>query len=175
MLDFRPDLDPRTPGLVSTLNDMIPMPSGYKTSYGLTAHTAHTYTLAADETYPNVLFATRWLSNKGGIVIVGTNQKLNVYEFTNGFINVSKAGNYALGSYTFSYGESTPSGFDICAFGDMLIAVHKAVATQKRSALDLTIATLFADLAGAPQGTTCCVAANFVFIGDCGNWSTVTG
>lgn len=173
MLDYRPDLDPRTPGLLVELRNMLPTARGYRAGYALTAHTAHTYSLAANETYPNACFASRWLSTPGGIVIVGTNQKLNVYDYTNGFINVSKAGNYSLAGGTFQYGEDGIGAFDMCAFGDALIACHKSTATQLRSALDLTIATLFADLGGnSPAAQTCCVASNFVFLGNVGNWST---
>lgn len=179
MLDYRPDLDPRTPGLLTDVRDMIPTEKGYRAAYGETVNTAHTYSVAANETYPTKVFASRWLSTPGGIVIVGTNQKLNVYDFTNGFINVSKAGNYSLASGVYPYGEDARAAFDICAYGDVIIACNRATATQSRSALDLTIATLFADLsANAPAAATCCMASNFVFLGNVGNWSTgpaVTG
>lgn len=179
MLDYRPDLDTRTPGLVLTMYDMIPTERGYRVAYRATNHTAHTYSLAANEVYPNKLFASRWLSTPGGIVLVGTNQKLSVYDYTNGFINVSKAGNYSLGGQSYQYGEDATAAFDMCAFSDVIIACNRTVATQSRSALDLTSGTLFADLsANAPAAATCCVANNFVFLGNVGNWSTgpvVTG
>lgn len=175
MLDYRPDLDPRTPGMLTTVSNVVPTARGYQSAYTATAHTAHTYSLQANEVYPNKLFASRWLSTPGGIVIAATNQRLNVYEYTNGYINVSKAGDYSLASQTYQYGEDAVAAFDLCAFGDVIIACNKGVATQYRSALDLTSGTLFADLTGAPQANTCCVARNFVFLGNCGSWSTVVG
>lgn len=175
MLDFRPDLDPRTAELVTDINEMIPTAKGYRVAYGATAHTAHTYSPDSGEVYPNALFASRWLSTPGGIVIAGTNKKLNVYSYSGGFINVSKMGNYSIGSAVCPYSEDSPASFDLCAFGDVIIACNKAVATQKRSALDLTSSTKFSDLTGAPQANTCCVARNFVFLGDVGNWDIITG
>jgi hypothetical protein len=180
MLDFRPDLDPRTPGLLTWVSEMLPLPGGSYTTaiaevdYGL----PYTYTLIAGETWPNVCFASRWNSAPGGIVIVGTNKRLNVLSPGVGYINVSKAGDYALGGTPYQYPEDAFSAFDLCAFGDVIIACNNAVTAQKRNALDLTGATLFSDLGGAtaaPTANTCCVAANFVFLGACGNWSTVTG
>jgi len=179
MLDFRPDRDPRTPGYLAFVSEMVPVDKGYRSSraevdYG----PPFTYTLIADEVYPNKCFASRWNSVAGGIVIVGTNKKLNVLNSTTGYINVSKAGNYSLSGQAHQFGEDALAAFDLCAFGDVIIAVNKSAPSQKRNALDLTGATLFSDLGGAtaaPQGNTCCVAANFVFIGNCGNWSTVTG
>jgi hypothetical protein len=179
MLDYRPDLDPRTPELVTALTDMVPSARGYRQAFADVAHTAHTYTLGAGEAWPNIMFASRWLSQPGGIVLVGSNTRISLYEYTNGFINVSKAGDYALGTPAFQYGEDSVAAFDFCAFGDIIVACNKAVNTQKRSALDLTIATLFADLTDGitppPKANTCCVAANFVFLGDCASYSTVTG
>jgi len=178
MLDFRPDLDPNTPGYLITLSEMQPSTKGYATAVGEQNHTAHTYTLSAGEVWPNVCFASRWQSQPGGIVIVGTNKKLNVYDYTNGFIDVSKGGGYAIGAAPFQRSEDAYGSFDVCAFGDVIVATNKSAPSQKRNALDLTAGTLFSDLGSftaAPQGNTCCVAANFVFIGDVGNWSTVTG
>lgn len=175
MLDYRPDLDTRTPGLLTVVDDFIPTERGYTVAYAATAHTAHTYTLDTGEAYPNKLFASRWLSTPGGIVIVGSNKRLSVYDYTNGFINVSKAGDYTLGGQTYQYGEDAVAAFDICAYGDVIVACNKSVNTQKRSALDLTSGTLFSDLTGAPKANTCCVARNFLFLGNCGDWSTVTG
>jgi hypothetical protein len=180
MLDFRPDLDPRTPGYLAFVSELVPSPRGYLTAAAETAYTAHTYTLgAADEVWPNVLFASRWNSSPGGIVIVGTNKRLSVFNFTSGFINVSHAaGDYALGGTAYQFGEDAHGAFDLCAFGDVIIAANKSVTAQKRTALDLTAGIKFTDLGGAtaaPAANTCCVAANFVFLGDVGNWSTVTG
>ena len=175
MLDYRPDLDPRTPDMLRLLVDFVPTESGYRTAYAATTHTAHTYSLDADEAFPSVLFASRWLSTPGGIVITGTNKKLNVYSFSNGFINVSKAGDYTLGGSSFQYGEDASAAFDICAFGDRIIATHKSVVPQHRTALDLTSGTLFADLTGAPKANVCAVSRNFVFLGNLGStWGSTT-
>ena len=176
MLDYRPDFDPRTKDVLLDVRDMIPTVRGYRSahaqvSYGL----GYTYSLAANEVYPNYLFASRWVSSPGGIIIAATNQKLNVFAFNTGYANVSKAGNYSLAGSVYQYGEDAAACFDLCAFGDVLIACHKSTPTQYRTALDLTTGTLFANLTGSPQANTCCVARNFVFLGDCGNWSTVTG
>ncbi len=167
MLDYRPDLDPRTPGYLESVRDMVPTARGYATHYKTTTHSAHTYTVAAGEVFPNKLFASRWLSQPGGIVIAATNKKLNVYEYTNGYINVSKAGNYDLTGGSFHYGEDGTAAFDLCSYGDTVIATHKSTAVQSRSALDLTSGTLFADLAGTPpKAAVCCTASNFVFLGN---------
>ncbi len=177
MLDYRPDLDPRTPELLVDVLDMVPTERGYKSARAKTAATAHTYSLQANEVYPNKLFATRWLSTPGGIIIAGTNQRLNVYDYTNGFINVSIAGNYSLGGSAYQYGEDGIAAFDLCAYGDTIIAVHKSVNPQSRSALDLTSGTLFADLGGSPpKAGTCCVSSNFVFLGNlaAANFGSVT-
>jgi hypothetical protein len=178
MLDFRPDLDPRTPGVLTGVSEMVPTAKGYVSMVAEVAHSAHTYTLAANEVWPNAVFASRWQSAAGGIVIVGTNKKLNVYDLVNGFIDVSKGGGYSLGTLPYQYGEDALGAFDLCSFGDVIIACNRSVTAQKRSALDLTVGTLFSDLGGAtaaPTANTCCVASNFVFLGDVGNWSTVTG
>jgi hypothetical protein len=176
MLDYRPDLDPRTPGLVTDLQDMVPSARGYKVAYGETAYTAFTYSLdGAGETYPAKIFATRWLGSSGGILLVATNHKISIFNKISGFQDVSKGGGYSIGGGGYLWGEDSPAAWDICAFGDMIIAVNQGNATQNRSATDLSAATKFADLAGAPSGITCCAAQNFAFIGGCGNWSTVTG
>lgn len=179
MLDYRPDPDMRTPGLITTLDEFVPTAKGYQVAYDTTAHTAHTYSLAANESFPTKLFASRWNSTPGGIVFAATNQKINVYDYTNGFINVSKAGNYNLGGQVFQYGEDATSAFDMCAYGDYAIACNKTTNTQYRNMLDLTIATLFADLTDGitpPPKANCCESvSNFIFLGDCASWSSVTG
>jgi len=167
MLDYRPDLDPRTPGLLTVCSDMVATAKGYVASYVATTHTAHTYSLQAGEIYPNKLFASRWVSSPGGIVLASTNKRINVYDYTNGFINVSKAGDYTLGAQTYQYGEDSSAAFDFCAFGNIIVAANKTQPTQYRSALDLTSGTLFADLGGTPKANTCCAARNFVFLANC--------
>lgn len=175
MLDYRPDLDPRTQGVLTRVDDMVPTARGYRSAYKAFAHTATTHTPASNETYISALFATRWLSTPGGIVIAGTNRKLYVYNYSSGLINISRAGDYNLTGQTFQAGEPGKEAFDICAFGDIIIACNKAETTQTRSALDLSISTLFANHANAPKASTCCTALNFLFHGDCASWSTVTG
>lgn len=180
MLDFRPDLDPRTPGLLVSVRELLPSTQGYYTPLGEGDYgPPYTYTLVAGETWPNVCFATRWQSAAGGIVIVGTNKRLNVLSYASGYLNVSHAaGDYALGGASFQYAEDAHGAFDLCAFGDVIIAANKAVTAQQRTALDLTAGTKFTDLGvatAAPVAECCCVAANFVFLGNVGNWSTVTG
>jgi hypothetical protein len=181
MLDFRPDLDPRTPGYLAFVSELVPTDKGYLSPLAEVPYPdtgSHTYTLIAGEVWPNVCFASRWNSQPGGIVIAGTNKKLNIINFDTGYIDVSRPGGYSLGGTPSQYGEDTLGAFDICAFGDLIIACNKAVTAQKRNALDLTGATKFSDLGGAtaaPTARVCCAAANFVFLGDVGNYSTVTG
>jgi hypothetical protein len=156
--------------------DMVPTERGYKTAYAkISVGGMTTYSLLANETYPNKLFATRWNSTPGGIAIAGTNQRLSIAHNQSGFIDVSKAGNYVLSGSSFQYGEDGIAAFDICAFGDIIIATHKAVQPQFRSALSLSGTVKFNDMSAPPKANTCCVAANFVFMGNCGSWSTVTG
>lgn len=183
MLDYRPDLDPRTPGLITDLQEMVPTVRGYRSSYAANPYTSYLYALNSGTTLerpPTAVFASRWLSTPGGIVIVGTNRKLSLFNYSTGFIDVSKAAKYDLDTgITYPYGEDATASFDLCAFGDVIIACHPSTNTQKRSALDLTIATLFSDLTDGitppPKAATCCVASNFVFLGNCDTYSTVTG
>ena len=182
MLDWRPDLDPTTSGNLTYVNNMMPTERGYKGWHYPTAQTSHQLTLQANESPISCLYATRWLSVPGGICIAGTNKDLYVYDYTNGFIKVSKAGGYALTGATYQYGEDATSSFDMCSFGDVLIATHKSIVAQYRSSLDLTIGTLFANLGttvAAPQASVCAVSSNFVFLGDinstCGTTTSVAG
>lgn len=183
MLDYRPDLDPRTPGLLTAVTEMIPSAKGMRCAYVETSHSGHTYSLAANEVYPNMLFATRWKSTPGGIVLVSSNKKIYVYDFTNGFQDVANTvtygGTYNLTGATFQYGEDSSVAFDFCAFGDVLIGCNKAVNTQTRTALSLSAAVRFIDLTDGlvppPKANTCCAARNFVFLADCASWASVTG
>lgn len=172
MLDYRPDLDPTTPGLLTDIQDMMPTAKGYKVWSYATAQTSHSLTLGGTESAISSLYATRWLTSPGGIVIAGTDKDLYVYDYTNGFIKVSKAGGYSLAGSTYQFGEDSTAAFDHCSFGDVLIATHKSVKPQYRSALDLTISTLYADLGttvAAPKASVCATANNFVFLGDLGS------
>jgi hypothetical protein len=182
MLDWRPDLDPRTPGILSFVSEMLPEPhGGYATVHSeCDFGPPYTYVLIAGETWPNACFATRWNSQPGGNLFVGTNKRLSMISTGTGYTDVSRAGGYALGGLPYQYPEDAYGFFDFCAYGDVVIACNKAVTAQKRSSLDLTGATKFDDLGNpawtaAPAAHVCCAANNFVFLGDVGNWSTVTG
>lgn len=179
MLDWRPDADQRVsvsgPQLLTDLSNMVPTERGYCAAYKATEHGSGTYSLAANERYPNVMYASRYQSQNGGEVLVGTNKRLSVISASGGSItNVSKAGDYSLSS-AFTYGEgSTDDAFCICSYGDIRIATHKSVVPQYRNAT-LSTATKFANLTGAPQAAACFTSLNFLFLVNCGSWSTVTG
>jgi hypothetical protein len=181
MLDFRPDLDPRTPGVLTMVSEMLPhVNGGYYTVHSeCDFGPPYTYTLIAGETWPNSCFGTKWNSKPGGALFIGTNKRINMMTGS-GYVNVSRSGDYALGGLPFQYPEDAFGFFDFCAFGDMVIAANKSVTAQKRLATDISPGTLFSDLGNpswtaAPTARCCCVANNFVFLGDVGNFSTVTG
>jgi hypothetical protein len=187
MLDWRPDLDPRTPGILTLVSEMLPEPNGgYYTVHSECTFgpdpNGYVYVPIAGETFPNAYFGSRWNSIPGGILLVGTNKRISVPDLSggNGFVNVSRPGDYALGTLPYQYPEDAYGFFDFCAFGDIIVACNRGVTAQKRSALDLSGGTLFSDLGNpvwtaAPGARVCCVANNFVFLGDVGNFSTVTG
>lgn len=182
MLDYRPDRAPDTPGLLTDCIDVVPTERGYRGFTTPVQVTNHSLTHAVNESQITSLFATRWLSTPGGIVIAGTNKDLYVYDYTNGFIKISIAGGYNLTGSIYQYGEDATASFDQCAFGDVLIATHQSTYPQYRNALDRTIATLYANLGttvAAPKASVCAVASNFVFLGDLsGTWGsaiTATG
>lgn len=178
MLDFRPDLPWDTPGMVTAVADMMPTAKGYKTYfYPAAAIGGATLTLGASESHINTLYATQWLSQPGGILIGGTNKALYVITSGGSYIDVSKSGGYALAGSTYQYGQDAAAAFDICSFGDVLIAAHKSIVPQYRSALDLTVSTLFANLGTTstpPKASVCATASNFLFLGDLNStWGTV--
>ena len=183
-LDYRPDYDPTTPGVLTSVVDMIPTRRGYKVARYPTelSGSAHFLTLAVNESAVNALFATPWLTAPGGMVFAGTNQNLYIYTLAAGFENVSKAGGYALAPETSQFGEDPTPAFDMCAFGNICIATHKTERPQYRDATDTSAATKFADLGTtttAPKAAVCASSSNFVFLGDLdtqwGNTSPTTG
>jgi hypothetical protein len=183
MLDWRPDLPEDTPGLLTSVTNLYPSTRGYVSATKAEPQTAHELVLdPGTPTYEaavSSLFATRWLTTAGGIVIAGTDRNLYVYDWTNGFIKVSKSGGYSLYSgVTYQYGEDSTAAFDHCAFGDILIATNRAVVPQYRTALIRTNAAVYADLGTpvlAPKAACCAVASNFVFLGDLNStWGTTT-
>lgn len=184
-LDYRPDLPEDTPGLLTFVVDMFPTSRGYKVAQAPQQQTSHELTLSgsyANESPFSSLYATRWLASPGGIVVAGTNKDLYVYDYANGFGSIGKAGGYSLTGSTYQYGEDAVAAFDQCSFGDVLIAAHKSIVPQYRTATTLNTATKYADLGTtvtAPKASVCASVSNFLFLGDLhstwGSTATVVG
>lgn len=174
MLDWRPDLNSiNNDQLLTAVVDMRPTERGYAATYGFTPYVAGQLSLNAGEVSPNAIYATR-TSIQSGFLVLGTNQRLLAWTYSLAYRDVSRGGGYSLSGGPYFNGESNGNAFDMCSFGDIVIAAHPSTTTQSRSATGAFV-DKFADITGAPAAACCASTSNFVFLGNCGSWSTVSG
>ncbi|SAK46615.1 hypothetical protein AWB76_00944 [Caballeronia temeraria] len=142
LVGFAPDLDPATPGIFRTCNNIIPTAQGFKS-----AASPVSSNMAA---LPAPVVGSALIARLNGTdrQFAGTASKL--YENQNGtWVDVSRSSSYALGS---------TAQWRFTAFGNMSLAVNGTNLMQ--AALD----GAFADIANSPTGQIVFVANYQVFV-----------
>lgn len=143
MLQFAPDLDPATPGILLALTNAIPTVKGYTGSY-----------IGVATTYPALAAAANSLvitKDTTGTSRFFAGTQTAIYEGSGGTWTDRSSGAYDIGVGTrWAFGQ----------FGNKALAIAKTVALQSSSSGN------FAAVAGAPKATNMATGAGFVMICD---------
>ena len=138
---FGPDLDPRTPGVITTLENMIPTTRGYK---GIPSAVDSGYGALAAEA--NSLAVLQGLD---GVRRVFAGTISNIYELTAGSWT-SRGSGYSIGANRWQFAQ----------FGSVALAAAKA------ETLQASTSTTFGGVGGAPKSSLIAVSEGFVMIAD---------
>ena len=175
-LVFAPDVDADTPGNIQVATGIRPTLRGYASFSTMLEYGIAASGWGALGTTPNNMWGHHWSTN--GRVIAGSSTRLYELSLTSTgtftVTDVSKGGAaYTAPSYSSGTDdEQDPSYWCFASVGDNIFASNKFTSLiQKQD----TKAGVFADVTGSPACSAMVNFKNFLIVGNCGNYGSVTG
>lgn len=163
LLSWTPDADPTIPGVMVDVENMLPTTRGYAPDYELTD------TVNSVGTLPSTCRGANYVrfSTLTAMTFAGTETAVYV-SWGGSLIDLSRAAAYT--AVTDAY-----LGWRFDAFGDVALCVSRD--NQLQSTANPAGGTDFANVSGAPSGSTMCVQSNFVMLGGFfgGSWPYADG